>query len=783
MVSPLAYAAGGEEAYQRAIALNQQGHGAQALPILSQLKNEFPDNPRYLSDFIAIASSSGEHVQALGARVQNERALPLYVLQALFRSAVAVGDLERTERLFGLLSERGNAGVDEKIRLTQLYLQRHRIEAALTLSGELKAQYRDHLGVLDLRAYVLRQAGRPGEAMIVYEQILQLSPSNKEAPVAISMILLELGSPQRAAATLERYQATVAQSDNLRLSRELGAQDTRWAAGERDRSPEQLAELNRAIDVLSSARDRALASKQPMALVDSLRANLVVAYRDAKRYKEALTEYDEILGDRAQHPTWLRVTVASCYSAVGRYEEAEQLGRQLASEAPDSADRNIAWIYALSDLERFDEAQSVADRLITLFSKTSLSNIDKASAYTSLRLTRAMVSAYRNQHAEAQDKLEALQKDAPDSLDTTEAIGIVETWRGRPRRAEEQFRMVLSESPHRLDSKLGLANARLDRGEEAGLKAVVNEFAGDENPPKSIIDARRRLELRDRYYVVANLDFGGDQEAVTGNRSREFGLKAYTRPFGEGGLWRAFGHYRNLWSGPAIPTSDQSISGGLRYTPLDWDTEMEAGANGYARLETSHSFSDEWSAGALLENNAFFRPARAVEAGVSSDIANFSLRWRRDEGLSLDSGMRFTRFSDNRRSEAYFSVNKNLFSDFNQRLSLSTRLSSQRNTNSEVAYFSPERLGELSGTLTYDFRLWQDTMTKKSAVWQKVWVTAGTVHQEGYSGMPMSGFGIGQEIILTDASRLLWSLGRTRYPFDGVGSSYFTGNVRFEGYF
>jgi hypothetical protein len=47
----------------------------------------------------------------------------------------------------------------------------------------------------------------------------------------------------------------------------------------------------------------------------------------------------------------------------------------------------------------------------------------------------------------------------------------------------------------------------------------------------------------------------------------------------------------------------------------------------------------------------------------------------------------------------------------------------------------------------------------------------------------MSNIGYGQDIALTDAFRLRWSIARARYPFDGENASYYTGTIGFEGYF
>jgi hypothetical protein len=259
-------------------------------------------------------------------------------------------------------------------------------------------------------------------------------------------------------------------------------------------------------------------------------------------------------------------------------------------------------------------------------------------------------------------------------------------------------------------------------------------------------------------------------------------VKAYGKPFGDD-KWRAFARYRDFWSGPEVKTSESGVGGGLKYQVLDWTSEVEAGNKGYARFDTAYAFSDEWSADASVERHTLFRQARAVDEGVRANTAAAGLRWRRDEGLDVRSGYRYTDFSDNRRSEAYLAVDKRLYADFDRRLMAGARLSEQRNSNPAVAYFSPDRQTEISATLSFEFRQWQDIATKKASLWHRMWTTLGDVRQAGFSTHSTASFGYGQVIALSDSLQFHWSIARTRYPFDGVSSAYYTGNIGFEGYF
>ncbi len=783
LVCQTALAATGEEEYRHALSLNEQGRGREALLILGDLKNKFPEALRYRFDYVAVASSSGEHAAALDSvdsRSENEA--PRYVLEALFRSAVALADMPRAERLHALLNSRFGVSAESGIRLSHLYLQLGHQRKALALSAELLDRNPGHLGILDLRAYVLRQSGLLGEALLTYQEIQRLSPNSKEAPKAISMILADLGSPRLSKTSVDGQGIRLTSDESLRTLKDQGAQHIRWSASDPDVFSLRFRNADRAIAILRTARDEAIRQAASQEMLNSIRGNLVLAYHLRQRCSEAIQEYEILVAVGRDTPPEIHRAAASCFASTGRYPEAERLFHQLVAETPDSYESWSGWIYALSDLERFDEAEEASQDLLAMLAQTDHGIPAKAADYTSARLTHAMLAAYRNRYAEARVRLNSLQSDAPASLDTTEAIGILAAWRGQPRKAEEQFRIVLGEQPERLESRLGIANARLDRGDPSLLRQIVGEQDEEAQARRSVRESRRRLELRDSYYVVGDATFGNDQDSVAGNRTREFDLKAYSKPSGDD-HWRAFGRYRDLWSNPVANATASNASAGLRYTDLDWVAEIEAGNGGYGRIETNHSLSDRWTTNLAIEKNAFFRQARAVENGIAADRVDLSVRWRQDENLDIGGGYRLTDFDDNRRSEAYFSLNKGLYSDYDRRLSAAIRIGGQRNSSPEVAYFSPERQAEVSGTLAFELRSWQDMATKKSALWHRVWVTGGEVWQSGFSAHPMSNFGYGQEIALTDAFRLRWSIARTRAPFDGESASYYTGTVGFEGYF
>lgn len=771
-------------AYRLALSLNAEGKTKEALPILESLLQRFPGVLRYRFAYIVAAASIGDDDRAL-AGIDNddlEAQAPYQVLKVLFRSALALEDEAKAERFHDLITMNSGLDNDSSLQLIQLYLKHGKSDKALALSRDLLERFPQRPEVLNLMGYVLRSTGHPTEALIVYQEILRLFPDNREAPKAITMILAELGGADESLRTRERYSVSMSTDELLGLETDRAAQFIRWSPGDRNTPTERFKSVDQAIAILTAAQERALTLKASAATLARIRGDLVVAYHARNLWKQAVAEYELLVASGEAVPEYVGLSAGLSYGKLSRYAESESILRVLAQRNSDSYEIHLPWFYALSDLERYDEAQVVIDALVARLAQADRSNPVKASAYTTALVAQGMLPAYRQQFADADHKLDAVLGDAPNSQEGVEAVGSLSMWRGHPRTAEDFFRIVLAEEPERVESRIGLANARMDRGDAAFFRQTVDELGPAYPEQRDVREAQRRLELHDRRYVIGSFTLGGDQYSIQGNRTREFDFKAYSAPFSND-RWRALAHYRSFWSGPVVATSAESGSAGLKYAATDWTAEVEAGSAGYARLEASRGFSDYWSGDLALEKNVFFRQARAVETGVTADQASLDLRWRQDATRDVSGGYRATRFSDDRRAEAYVAASQRFLVDFNRRLTASVRLSGQRNSNPDVAFFAPSRLLEASGTLSFDFMQWRDIETKKSSLWHRIWATAGRVDQSGFGSHAMSSIGYSQDIALSDAFRVRWSIAKTRYPFDGVTSAYYMGNISFEGWF
>ncbi len=772
-----------EEFYQKALLLNKEGKGKESMQILQGLMKDHPKIERYKFDYLAVASASGFD-QEVSTYVDGEfeKNAPSYVQDALFKSALAVNDVNRMELVGNAIISSRGLQLNVGNKLVFAALQRGDSVKALDLSRKLIDKFPNELASWDTRAYVLRELGRPTEALLVYEGMADRFPEDINARKAIVIILLGLGAAHQADRLAAQYHVTISDSERIRIMNGEGVSDLRWATFDPDTPSERYLHANRSIGELDKALSFALSNRGADDELNRIRADLIVAYQERRLWSQSIEQYEFMLSSGATVPSYAKLSAAFSYGAMRKYVVAENILHELAMENPDSFEISMGWFYSLVDMDHFGKAQGVIDDLIARYSKADRQMGSKAAAYTDALIARAMLEAYQDRLDLAAARLNDILVLAPASDSALASLAAVELWRGLPRSSQEYSQIVLGEYPGNVNSKIAYANARMDQGDIASFKSTLHSLDKDYSDIKSVIDAKKRETLFDKPYVVGNIVLGNGYDNTANNNDWTADIRGYSAPFADDQL-RGFARYRGLGSAPTINTNQNGVGAGLQATGINKSGEIEVGDKAYARAEGKYEFSDYFSAKASFEKNVFYLPPKAVIAGVTGNMSNVVFNWHQDEGLNAFAGYRYFNLTGNEKSEAYAMVTKRLLTSYDKRLSVSGWVQNQKNTNPNVAYFAPANQLEGSATLTYEFLHGRDLETKKYSLWHKVWVTYGVVSQYSYSTLPMFAYGYGQEISLGDPYSFRWGVGRTTFPFDGVLSSYYTGYIGFTGHF
>ncbi|MGH8496141.1 MAG: tetratricopeptide repeat protein [Gammaproteobacteria bacterium] len=402
------------------------------------------------------------HIQAATGR--TDEAL------ASMRRAVAAHYLPERERLYIEAAEawfaRDYETAEQRYRTL---LDRHPYET----------EARQHL------SYVLRESGRPEEAIRQAEILTQQEPDNQLAWSMLGDTYLSTGQFDKARPALERFAALAPDSANAHIL--LG--DAHFYQEQFD---EARSEYEKASEI-----DPALAeSRIDLARVDYLSGDQAAA----REMLQSVVNDDHVVPryrlDAAFDLAWL-------LQAAGRFEEADALMSRMAEPLAAEKVREALGltVRGLSRMELgdYDAARALIDRAIAA----------SPGPPTRYLFARGLLEL-------ARDDLEAVQSTAAEIL--THALPAED-----PDRTEEKAAAYLSgmaflgsnQIPAALESlqeavekegyryriyKIGLAEALLVNGEQDGARRLLEDVSGDRNP----IDPRLDLELdRQRALLLA----------------------------------------------------------------------------------------------------------------------------------------------------------------------------------------------------------------------------------------------------------------------------------------
>ena len=197
------------------------------------------------------------------------------------------------------------------------------------------------------------------------------------------------------------------------------------------------------------------------------RYELASTYKRSRRWDEALQQYDAVLEldldfERA------RTNRAVALVAVGRRDEGLRALRARVAAAPDDA---MAWRSLSSTLrgeDRFVDAQQVLEAALE---RRSFEPIEEAS----LRLELGRSLALRDFPLEAVSQLETARRLAPDLVDVSYFLGLVQERLGRIVEAEQAFETVLDRRPTFGPARVGLAQSLQHQGKCTDAINVLGE--------------------------------------------------------------------------------------------------------------------------------------------------------------------------------------------------------------------------------------------------------------------------------------------------------------------
>src|SRR5262245_50229071 len=368
-----------------------------------------------------------------------------YLLFAAARSARAVGEHDRAEAYLKRGAERFPDQSRWELLRALVYVDGGRFEEARhILTVEYGTDPSDLEGLLAW-GYLSARAHDLSAALRYYTEVLKQRPENREALEGRSMVLEALGAPYRAAELAREPRGLLSQAERDRLAETEGALRLRWGRLPVADPVHRYDETDRAILILERRVAELEARGDPASatVLQRARFDLLVAYRDRSRMRDAVAVYERLRQDGVTVPAYSRLSAASAYLYLENPETARDLYRSVLDENPRDEEilfeARLGLFYSWVELGRSDRAHEVIEALDRdeptfrgyLGGGATSENDSKAQTAVAAALARY----YGGQLAEAWDRLSPLAAKAPASSSIQVDLAAVARARGWPRRS------------------------------------------------------------------------------------------------------------------------------------------------------------------------------------------------------------------------------------------------------------------------------------------------------------------------------------------------------------
>jgi biofilm PGA synthesis protein PgaA len=613
----------------------------------------------------------------------------------------------------------------------------------------LSAIHPDHPEILFAQAYVYERQARFWDAVRIYEHILQIEPDDATAMRLKLRALGDMGAAQYAAGQAEK-QASLDAPLRADLDAAMARQRLRWQ------------ESGEALRLLED-----LKHDSPYAF------DHIAAQCAHGQYAEAVHAYERRIAMGEAPPAWVRTQVAGAYLAIREPGNALALYDQVLAEHPRAEGARLGKFYVLQELRRWREAEALLNA-IENDSASAAENDPTAPPRMDLAVVRGWFLAYQNRLCEADAHFGSLLAGAPADLEIRNGLAHVHLWRGWPRRALQEFRVIESLDPvyaPNQPGKIDTLNTLIEKAQaRAQMQALLAERPGDAHLRRvdRMLAVEQmniwRTELSGRREDEGSYDLLWRTELSTPItlKSRIFGFLLWRRTWQEGeGASAEAAFFRRTGIG-----LDHLVDAHWRLRPVV-SVDYHSGDEPGAALRIDYTPTDHWSFGAFGDTFATALPMRARASGIDAKQGGIDAVYRWSEWRQAGAGFTHTRFSDgNQRNELSLDYQQNLWAGNDWRQRVFTGLYLVRNDKGDqAAYFNPEEAVGLSVTLMTEQTVWDIYM--RSMV-HRLYVTVGDYIQRGYAGGLTGALRYEQDYAFSDRHALLAGIGAGRSRYDGV---------------
>ncbi len=726
--------------HQQAITLARQGQMQQALKILEQEVQQYPQHKHFFYDYLQVLFWHGQYQQVLQKSQKLQlSSLPNFVLQAIALSARHEQQFELAENCLHILTQRHPQKDSYQISLAAVLIDQNKTQSAEKIIKAILQRSSQHIETLKILSYLYERKEDHLKAADTYTKILSLTLNDKEAIRGLVFNLSKAGSFNQAWQSALLYRQYFSDTEWVKLHWDLAANMIRWGQIPTEPDNYRYAETHQAITRIKLNLKMLENMNLPDKIIWHQRAlfDLLVALRDAKQMHRVVKVYQSLKEDNVTLPAYAKIAVADAFLYTEQPTKARDLYLEVLKEIPNSYNAQQSLIYAYLEAEQPGLALDLTKQMAKQqpnklrFKKPGSQNKFYSRGNprkTETELAVAVMEAFTDRLDEAQKKIDFLYKNAPHNVDIRNARANIYYYRGWPRQAHAQLISALNIDPKHLSNRLSLSpilhELRHYAAEQQNTESLYQRYYENKGVQRQmrLWNIHNQRELRIRTQGELSKTQSSEPAPVNGSESVGIDSLLFSQPLayhyrlflhqnwqtsvfndGFGNLVR--GYFRRYGLGLEYAIPDLIATGEIHYNNFKQNTV------GFA-ASLNYQFDDYWSANLQFDTRSHEIGLRALTSGrvsgnQSSNVTAWSVttgfEYKAHESSSFNFNQSFFAYSDNNiRYQANAQLYQRWYSGpwykFSTRLNAGTSLNTRQTGN----YYHPENDASLGLTMDHD---------------------------------------------------------------------------------
>lgn len=761
-----------DEVHRTAVTQARSGRYDVALEHLSALVESHPSRKVFLYDYISVLSWAGrdEEVLALSSRTDLKQA-PDYVLYAMGKSARNRQQPGLAIKIYRIALKQNSDRQQARLGLAlSLAEAGNPVEAEKQLETLLKRKP-DSIELLEAMAYVKQLNRDHAGAIAIYDRLLANAPNHRAARRGRIINLVHLGASHEAARLIRHEAAALFSREELeQIATHQAAAVVRWGKLPVVDPADRHRDTDHAINLLQKQYEN-IEDKTTISALRN-RFDLIAAYRNRHHMHKAVALYEQLRNQGiTQFPPYVQAATGEAYLSLRQPERAVALLEQAVKEYPDNLDARYSLYYAYLESGRYEKSLAYIDALAaSLPEKEWLPggkewqwSVDNLYAQTVASQARAYVGKLDL----AEYRLRELVAQAPADPDARNALGGVALWRGWPRQALTEYRIVLAQDPENLGAHIGVARTMSARSDASAAEDILKPLLLHHGDNPHVQDLLRESTVRKMREIWLGVNGGSSSSLYQGSSELTMETYYYDKPWQPG--VRPFIHLLHSEADFSAQTVTRNrLAAGLHYREQDvvlHGSISDGDGSPGVSLQGDWAFNDYWRGNLSLDSFSTQTPLQAALYGVEAWSMQMGTEYRFHENRSLGLSVQYMDFDDdNQRNTLSAFGRQRLINDMRYRLE--GKLTAYHQTNSEdgAAYFNPSRQTSIELGLNNRWETWR---RYEKSMYQRLLVNVGTSSQQGFDTELTWHVGYEHHWSFSRQLSLSYGISRARPVYDG----------------